>query len=1138
MTRVPFRLTQPLPRGTTVLEASAGTGKTWTLAALATLYVAEGVAPVDRLLLVTFSRGATRELRARVRQRMVQAADALRRPAATDDDALLALLGDGTPEVVAERAQRLHAAATSFDAATIATIHQFSHRMLALLGMAGDLGAGETFDASPHDLADDVAEQRLVLALRHDNPGALDDACARALARAVSGGDSQTPLVPRDAPAGSVAAARVDWAAQVRDEVHLRRRLLGRLGYDQQLTRLRDVLTSPDGGPAAVQRLREQFSAVLVDEFQDTDEVQWQILRAFAHDRLPLVLIGDPKQAIYGFRGADVHSYLAAVESSLDHRTLDRNWRSDPGVVCGVQHLLAGVSLGDDRITVAAVEPARRGARLHGVAAPVQVRVLDRDGASGLTKAKLLRADPAREVIRRDLVTQVVALLSGDARLADAAGHRALEPGDIAVLVRVTEQGDHVRAALVAAGVPAVLNAARDVFASPAADDLAALLEALERPSDTRRQRAAMIGPLVGLAPSTLVGDDAAADEAGETLRLWRRTWVERGMLALLDDLVRSGMAARLAQRPDGDRMLTDLRHLAETVHVEAARYRWSTTVQLQWLQRQRARGEMDDSLERSRRLEKDARAVQVMTVHAAKGLEFPVVLLPFEATSQPFEIADDPVLMLHDDDRAVVHVGGADDPGHHAALVTAQHESAGEHDRAHYVALTRAASRLVVWWAPTTVTARSPLHRLLLGQREGSRLPPSVPVPTDAAVWERVAQVADTSGGTVEAVRVRAASVPVPPSWSPPTRPAVTLEVARLERSLDTEWRRTSYTGLVSGQRHEPEAGSEVDEPGTLDEPVDAPGTAQPGEAVAAGESSQARRLRERGSAWADLPAGAWFGTLVHGVLEQVDTAGGDLAGEVRARVDQALAHRAGRPVDADALTRGLLDTLQTPLGPLAGGLRLRDVAPSDRLCELGFELPLAGGDRPGGGDSVVDAALGDVAELLRNQLPHDDPLRRYADAMAVDGLAGRRLRGYLLGSIDAVLRVPHPRLVGESTYLVVDYKTNVLRDDDGTVTPWAYRPGALVPAMVAAHYPLQALLYAVALHRLLRWRLGGRYRPHVHLGGVQYHFVRGMVGPDAVLRDDSGEPTGEVSGVLAWSLPPSLVTAVSDLLATGRTA
>jgi exodeoxyribonuclease V beta subunit len=341
-----------------------------------------------------------------------------------------------------------------------------------------------------------------------------------------------------------------------------------------------------------------------------------------------------------------------------------------------------------------------------------------------------------------------------------------------------------------------------------------------------------------------------------------------------------------------------------------------------------------------------------------------------------------------------------------------------------------------------------------------------------------------------------------------------------------------------VSGLGHEPEAGSEVDEPGTLDEPADGPGAEQPGEDVATGESSQARRLRQRGSAWADLPAGAWFGTLVHGVLEQVDTAVGDLAGEVRARVDQALAHRVGRPVDADALTRGLLDTLETPLGPLAGGLRLRDVAPSDRRSELGFEMPLAGGDRPGGGDPVVDAALGDVAQLLRTQLPQDDPLRRYADAVDVDGLAGRRLRGYLLGSIDAVLRVPHPRLVAESTYLVVDYKTNVLRDDDGTVTPWAYRPSALVPAMVEAHYPLQALLYAVALHRMLRWRLGGRYRPDVHLGGVQYHFVRGMVGPDAVLRDDSGEPTGEVSGVLAWALPPSLVTAVSDLLATGRAA
>lgn len=1134
VTRRPFRLTDPPPTGTTVLEASAGTGKTWTLAALATLYVADGTVPIERLLMVTFSRGATRELRARVRDRMVQAAAALSDPVTTDShDPLIHLLHQGDRATVASRAERLRTASTSFDAATIATIHQFSHRMLTLLGMAGDLGPGETFDPAPHDLADDVAEERLVLTLQHDNPGQLDDTSARSLARTVCDGDPRTPLLPEQAEAGSVAAARVDWARQVRDEVEQRRRDLGRIAYDQQLTRLRDVLTSSRSAPAAVQRLRARFGVVLVDEFQDTDAVQWQILQSFAHGWLPLVLIGDPKQAIYGFRGADVHSYLDAVSASLDHRTLDHNWRSDEGVVRGVEHLLDGVALGDPRISVRPIRAARTGSRLGGAGPPVQLRIMDRDGVR-LSRAKVLYAADAREAIRHDLVAQVVEMLEGSARVETGSRHRRVEPADIAVLVRVTDQGEQLRGDLVTAGVPAVLNAARDVFSSPAAQHLAELLEALERPSDSRRQRTAMIGPLVGLAPEMLVGPGSEADDVLEKLGGWRRSWVDRGPLALLDDLVRDGMAARLARRPDGDRLLTDLKHVAESMHVEAARARWAPRTQVQWLQQQRARGQMDDSLERSRRLEKDARAVQVMTVHAAKGLEFPVVMLPFEATSQPHDITDDPVLPLHQGDRRVLHVGGHEAPGRDAALLAAQQESAGEFDRAHYVALTRAASRLVLWWAPTTVTARSPLHRLLFGGRESDLLPASAVVPSDEEAWRSLSHLAATSGGHVQVEQVRTAAVGTPDCWSPPQPSRMALDVATFDRELDLQWRRTSYSGLVAGLAHEPEASSEVEQPGTVDEPTR---PTNPAEYVGEADrhEAEARRLRERRSAWADLPAGAWFGTLVHGVLEQLDTSAQDFPVEVASRVREALARRIGYPFDADDLVRGLVDTAETPLGPGVGHRRLRDIAPSDRLSELGFELPLAGGDTTGGVGTIADSALADVGALMSAHLPPDDPLRGYADVLHADELGGRRLRGYLLGSIDAVLRIPHPRVSGEVTYLVVDYKTNVLRDENDAITPWAYRPDALAPAMIAAHYPLQALLYSVALHRFLRWRLGKRYDPAVHLGGVQYHFLRGMVGQDAVMRDRSGALSSEVCGVLSWAVPAALVTSVSDLLATG---
>jgi exodeoxyribonuclease V beta subunit len=219
---------------------------------------------------------------------------------------------------------------------------------------------------------------------------------------------------------------------------------------------------------------------------------------------------------------------------------------------------------------------------------------------------------------------------------------------------------------------------------------------------------------------------------------------------------------------------------------------------------------------------------------------------------------------------------------------------------------------------------------------------------------------------------------------------------------------------------------------------------------------------------------------------------------------------------LDPGLLSAALLPSLQTPLGPLADGRALIDIAPGDRLAELDFELPLRGGDRPNG-----TSYLRDLATLLRAELPASDPLAAYADLLADPVLGDSALKGYLGGSIDAVLRIG-------GRYLIVDYKTNRLGSPDVPLTAWDYRGPAMAEAMLHAHYPLQALLYDVALHRFLRWRVAG-YDPAVHLGGVLYLFLRGMCGPGVVAED------GAVPGVFAWQPPASLVVAISDVLAKG---
>jgi exodeoxyribonuclease V beta subunit len=267
------------------------------------------------------------------------------------------------------------------------------------------------------------------------------------------------------------------------------------------------------------------------------------------------------------------------------------------------------------------------------------------------------------------------------------------------------------------------------------------------------------------------------------------------------------------------------------------------------------------------------------------------------------------------------------------------------------------------------------------------------------------------------------------------------------------------------------------------------------------------------------DLPSGVEFGTAVHAVFERVDATAADLPAALREACAATLAQGPAAAMTADALASGLLPAFRTPLGPLADERRLCDIPRGDRLAELSFEYPLSGGDT-----TNADVTLDMMGLLLRRHLAPADPLARYPDLLADPALATQSLRGYLTGSIDAVLRIR--RGDGPPSYLVVDYKTNWLGTFDGEgLKIGRYTPARMTAAMMSAHYPLQALLYAVAVHRMLRWRQPN-YDPAVHLGGILYLFVRGMAGPDTPRID------GVPCGVFAWRPPAPLVVELSALL------
>lgn len=1100
MTPTLFHLTGPLPAGTTVLEASAGTGKTFAIAALAARYIAEGVADVDDLLLITFSRAATAELRSRVRERVRDTAAALRE--ATEGvrptEELAAHLADAPAEEVARRADRLASAFARFDRAAIMTTHEFCHGMLAGLGILAPQTPQSTLVEDLRPLAAEAAEDvyvRMFADEPHGAPfpfGRQWDADPGAGEIARDAVNEVADLVGAGSP--GPAGARVAFAESVRHEVAARKAARRLFSFDDQLTRLDEALSDPATGAQARARLAERFPVVLVDEFQDTDPTQWSVLRQAFAGSATLVLIGDPKQAIYGFRGGDVHTYGMAVGAADAQTTLGVNHRSDPEVVDGVATLFRGVRLGAD-IGVPPVSTARTPRLVGAPGSPwergVQVRALEAE--------KAIHPATARTAITRDLVGVVGDLLGPSAPLRPTGGG-ALRPSDIAVLVRSNERGQEVATALAAVGIPATFNGSNSVVATAAAADWLTLLRALDQPRRPYLRRA-FLTDFVGATVARLaLADEDQLGRWSLQVHTWARVLERQGVPALFAAFdADTDFRSRLLSRPDGERLVTDHRHLAELLHRQVIGARPGRARDLAaWLAAERDGSTLGGS-DSTRRRDTDVDAVQVMTIHRAKGLQWPVVLLP-EVTHQREADSDTgrPLVLPRGDGR-LLDVAGRRTPARTDRWERWRTEEGDESLRALYVGLTRAQSRVVAWWAHHWDTAASPLHRLLHATHDpGAPARPELAYPTaELPAGGSPVGLAWLAGSQVACVAVPSPTAPGRSAYATDVPTPDDLRARVWARTIDRDWRRTSYSGLTAAAH---EFAPVVDSPLVSDELVDDvdvaadPAWAQP-------------------SPMADLPAGAAFGTLVHAVYEHTDATGEGWRAALSEAVGEALRRWPLADIEAAALASALEPSLTTPLGALAPGRTLRSFEPADRLSEMDFEFPL---DNP-------RATLADIATLLAEHLPADDPLADYPARLDHPGLADQVLHGFLTGSIDSVLR-----LGADEGFLVVDYKTNRLAGVDEPLTLGHYTPAAMAEAMMASHYPLQALLYCVALHRFLRLRLAG-YDPERHLGGVLYLFVRGMAGPDTPVVD------GSPLGVFAWRPPTALVLAVSRLLAGG---
>jgi exodeoxyribonuclease V beta subunit len=1241
-------------QGITLIEASAGTGKTHNIASLIVRLVAECNVLMREIVVVTFTRAATAELKDRIRERLRKSISVLENPGEPRDDEMMNLLRP-------EHLPNLRAARESFDECLLSTIHGFCQRMLQQNAFESRTGFDLELLADTSELVEELVDDWLTSNLHADPkryaflkesceldrdtlihlagaalrdpdvpvlpapgetplsawaeardafakkwkgrwakelPALMDKSCkdgtfkkrqstytaerCREEMAAVSAWLAQEPppgvppnasyfsdkeiterLIDPDSPpsheaidavrglgdikapiVASELATIVQWIRAQFDERMGARRVQS---YQDLMRNLARTLGQPGAAKdALVRAIGGRYKAALIDEFQDTDALQWTIFRElFGDARHWLYLIGDPKQAIYGFRGCNVHVYLAARKAAKERTfTIGRNYRSDKRMLEAFHHLMHRPGFFcEDGIDYVNVEPYRRPgdpedrirySRPWGdpFTAPLQLRFIDRrlEGAQGVSDDDdPLAKDKVCDLLPGRIADDIVELLSGKAELYDSRSGqwRGLGPGDFAVLTCTGKQAVQSHAALMDAGVPAVLHGEENVLAQEEALDLQRWLEALASPGSDGPARVAATTTLFGRTATRIAlvdAQDKGALEAWETwlsrLARWRTLFSKHGFLhalrtALQEDTITTeggqteDVVTRLLRRADGERRLTNLWHIAELVHDAQTSERLALAGVLAWLKRQRAEARSSDETAELR-LERDDQAVSVMTMHKSKGLEFPVVFVPY-------------LFDGHGPGRGALLVPLPDRPEIRALDLRADYEPdvSARADRENrkqqlrilYVALTRARLRCVLYAGHTSSLHNTALAAALHGEpRDGVTDRVEAGSARAGAVrselWNDLSGLCALGRSSAADLSLLAALSACEPSrhlrWAAPQDGQTALQVRNfLRKGLDHTWRRHSYSSLAHGKTivyvEDGREGFDPDEESEDGAEEERARTWLPGPPDA---------LSGEDVPLAEFPRGAHAGTFLHAIFEKADfrwghpDSGSEGPQRLRAWIDElTVEHGFDRERWGDLLQACMLKILRTPLGGPLGDVRLCDIPLTARFNELRFDIPLAGGYLNEPGVAVTSE------QIVRAMKKRKEPVAKEADELVMrsgwlNGL-GRlgSVAGFMTGSMDLVFR---HEVEGVPKWFVVDYKSNRLDPHrTGRCPIEHFNQAYMAYAMEQNNYYLQYHIYLLALHRYVRMRMGvddagkDRYDYDRDLGGACYLFVRGMDGP-----------------------------------------
>ncbi len=822
------------------------------------------------------------------------------------------------------------------------------------------------------------------------------------------------------------------------------------LSFDDLLTQLSASIDTDESELLAA-RIRTLYPVAMIDEFQDTDPLQYSIFsRIYLNNpECGLFMIGDPKQAIYGFRGADIFTYIKARNQVSAHYTLGTNWRSSADMVQAVNQVFAlpdSPFIYDSDIPFLPVKYSPNAEKriwtMGGQKQPALTYWLQEADDKPLPKGEYLTR--MAEATASQIQTILTQAQQGQACLVNGEKQKAVQAGDIAVLVRTGSEGRMIKQALADQGIASVYLSNRDsVFTSSVAQDLQRLLQAVLTPENDRALRASLASELFALDAASLDAlnnDEIVWENAVNEFKEYRKLWVQRGVLPMLRAVIsKRHIAERLleegasSQGENGERVLTDLMHIGELLQ-QASNELDSDHGLLRWLAQsisdaENGLGGSDDQIQR---LESERNLVQIVTIHKSKGLEYDLVFLPFVFS---YREASEAKYYDAANDRTVLDITGND-----ASMKQADKERLAEDLRLIYVALTRAVYACFIGASPLrngrstkepTGVHRSAIGYLIQNGQEGG--------------INDLHQGLTKQQDELDCVVVADPPQQLEDKYVAPQEEIHDLSAKELQNPIDRNWRITSYSGLVKQGSYHAEHDATIEITGF--------------DIDSSEEQDEADLLEPERSIFT-FPRGARPGTFLHSLFEEIEFT--QLATtEENTQIILGLMESEQLDEEWLPILQQLIDTvLATPLD--GKSLLLNQKAPSQRLVEMEFLLPI----------EVLSAPA------LNRVIQRHDPL----SAKSGD-LGFQTVQGMLKGFIDLVFE-------HQGKYYVLDWKSNHLGDD---VTH--YHGEALKSAMAEHRYDLQYQIYALALHRFLRSRLAN-YQYEQHFGGVYYLFLRGMDG------------------------------------------